>query len=216
MDDVEHDLVGMIFFVSCSFFCLVVLVLAFVIAVNLYGRIIIASIQFCHPSYLKRLHFAPSYLPVDYVSWNTTHPPVFTAPRSLLYRKMRFSYQNSRYFRIFAGFLPVKTSNMNRFENGLHCRIASSKLYNIATQSLSRHELRCMKIIIETFLDDKWFACVSSVVFEEKSIWISRDVLARRTEQFDTTHDFLGRKLTKLENCIFRSARDRFSKRLLF
>ena len=129
---------------------------------------------------------------------------------------MGFLYLNSRYLGILAGFLPVKTSNMNRFENGLHCRIAFSKLYNIAAQSLSRHELCCMKIIIETFLDYKWFACVSSVVFEAKSIWISRDVLARRTEQFDTTHDFLGRKLAELENCIIRSARDRFSKRLLF
>ena len=35
-------------------------------------------------------------------------------------------------------------------------------------------------------------------------------------KQFDTRHDFLGQKLAKLENCIFRSARDRFSKRLLF
>ena len=35
-------------------------------------------------------------------------------------------------------------------------------------------------------------------------------------EQFDSTHDFLGQKLAKLENCIFRSARDRFPKRLLF
>ena len=129
---------------------------------------------------------------------------------------MGLFYLNSRYLGIFAGFLPIKTSNMNRFENGLHCRIAFSKLYNIAAQSLSRHELRCMKIIIETFSKDKWFACVSSVVFEAKSIWISRDVLACRTEQFDTTHESLGLKLAKLENCIFRSARDRFSKRLLF
>ena len=105
---------------------------------------------------------------------------------------------------------------MNRFGNGFHCWIAFSKLYNIAAHSFSRHELRCMKIIIETFLRENRFPCVSSVVFEAKSIWISRDVLARRTEQFDTTHDFLGRKLAKLENCIFRTARDRFSKTLLF
>ena len=105
---------------------------------------------------------------------------------------------------------------MNRFENGFHCWIAFSKLYNIAAHSFSRHELRCMKIIIETFLRENRFPCVNSVDFEAKSIWISRDVLARQTEQFDTTHDFLGRKLAKLENCIFRSARDRFSKKLLF
>ena len=148
-DDLEDDLVGMIFFVSCSFFCLVVLVLAFVIAVNLYGRIIIASIQFCHPSYLKRLHFAPCICQsITYHETPPTHPFLQPPPRSLLYWKMRFSYLNSRYLRIFAGFLPVKTSNMNRFENGLHCRIAFSKLYNIAAQSLSRHELCCMKIII--------------------------------------------------------------------
>ena len=72
------------------------------------------------------------------------------------------------------------------------------------------------KIIIETFKGDNRFACVSSVVFKAKSIWISRNVLARQSEQFDTTHDFLGRKLTKLENCIFRLAKDRFRKRRLF
>ena len=36
LDDVEDDLVGMIFFVSCLFFCLVVLVLV-VIAVNTHN-----------------------------------------------------------------------------------------------------------------------------------------------------------------------------------
>ena len=64
---------------------------------------------------------------------------------------MWFSSLNSRYSGIFAGFLPVKTSNMNRFRNGFHCWIAFSKLYNNAAHSFSRHKLRCMKIIIETF-----------------------------------------------------------------
>ena len=145
------------------------------------------------------------------------HPPTrFYSPPPFLYRKMQFLYLNSRYLGIFAGFLPVKTSNINRFGNSFHCWIAFGKLYNIAAQSFSRHKLRCMKIIIETFLGGNRFPCVSSVAFEAKSIWISRDVLARRTEQFDTTNDFLGWKLAKLENCILRSARDRFSKRLFF
>ena len=76
-------------------------------------------------------------------------------------------------------------------------------LYNIAAQSLSRQKLRSAKIIIETFSGDFRFPCVSSVVFEAITISISRDVLARRTEQFNTTHDFVGRKLTNLENCKF-------------
>ena len=181
-----------------------------------HGQIIIASTRNCDPSHFKRPHlwtliiFQPSRVT------ESTHPPVFIAPRILLYRKMGFSYINRRYVPIFDRFLLVVESNINRFRNGFHSWIALGELHNNAAQSLSRHKLRRMKIIIETFLDDKWFACVSSVVFEAKSIWISGNVLARRTEQFDTTHDFLGRKLAKLENCIFRSARDRFSKRLLF
>ena len=156
--------------------------------------------------------FVPSYLPViPCHKIPPSHP--FILPPAI--EKCGFYTQNHVIHRFFAHFSPVKQSNMNRFRNGFHSRIALGQLYNIAAQSLSRHKLRCIKIIIETFLDDKWFACVSSVVFEAKSIWISRDVLARRAEQFDTTHDVLGQKLAKLENCIFRSARDRFSKRLL-
>ena len=165
----------MIFFVSCSFFCLVVLVLV-VIAVMYHGKTIIASIQFCESSYFKRLAFCTLVSTSHSVPQNPTQPPVFIAPRN---RKIWFLYPKSRYSQIFARFSPVKQSNMNRFRNGFHSRIALGQLYNIAAQSLSRHKLRCMKIIIETFLDDKCFACVSSVVFEAKSIWISRDVLAR-------------------------------------
>ena len=72
-----------------------------------------------------------------------------------------------------------------------------------------------MKIIIETFSDNR-FPCITSVVFKATTISILQDILVRRTEQFDTTHDFLGQKLTKLEKCIFRSARDHFEKSLLF
>ena len=204
----------MIFFVSCSFFCL-------------YG-----SCACCHRCYVPRLnnHCVDTILWV--ILFRTTrfsYPRIYQSSRATKsHPATRFycppqskngvfiGYPKSRYSQIFARFSPVKQSNMNRFWNGFHSQIALDKLYNIAAQSLSRHKLRCMKIIIETFPDDKWFACVSSVVFEAKSIWISRDVLARWTEQFDTTHDFLGRKLAKLENCILRSARDRFSKRLLF
>ena len=96
------------------------------------------------------------------------HPPTrfYSPPRNVIEWKMWFLYLNTGYLRIFAGFLPIKTSNMNRFGNGFQCRIASSKLYNNAAQSLSRHELGCMKIIIETFLGENRFPCVSSVVFE--------------------------------------------------
>ena len=129
---------------------------------------------------------------------------------------MGFLFLNRRYLAIFDRFWLVAESNINRFSNGFHSRIASSKLYNIAAQSLSRNKLRCIKIIIETLKRDIRFPCVSSVVFEAKSIWISRNVLARQSEHFGTTHDFLGRKLTNLENCIFRSTRDRLRKRRLF
>ena len=144
-----------------------------------------------------------------------THP-FFFAPRILIYRKTGFLYLNRQYFRIFHHFLPVVQSNINRFSNGFLFRIAFSKLYNIAVQSLSRHKLRCIKIIIETFLRHIRFPCVSSVVFEAITISISRHVFSRRTEQFDTTRNILGQKLTILENCIFRSARIRFRKRRLF
>jgi len=44
---------------SCSYRCYLVsfVGLLVLIAVNLYARIIMAPIQFCHPSYLKRAHF---------------------------------------------------------------------------------------------------------------------------------------------------------------
>ena len=133
-----------------------------------------------------------------------SHPPTrFSCPSQ---SKNVVLYPKSRYLPIFDRFLPVKQSNMNRFRKGFHSRIAFVKLYNIAAQSLSWHELCCIKIIIETFLEDNRFPCVSSLVFEAITISISRDVLARRTEQYDTTHDSLGRKLTNLENCNFRSA----------
>ena len=129
-----------------SFSCLLV-----VIAVHLYGRIIMAPIQFCHPSYLKRVHFC-TIVSASQLRVMKHHPPTrFYSPPPFLYRKMQFLYLNSRYLGIFAGFLPVKTSNINRFGNSFHCWIAFGKLYNIAAQSFSRHKLRCMKIIIETF-----------------------------------------------------------------
>ena len=73
-----YDLVGMIFFVSCSFSCLVVLVLV-VIAV-IYGQTIIASIQFCESSYFKRLHFCTLVSASYPVLQNPTQPPVFYCP----------------------------------------------------------------------------------------------------------------------------------------
>ena len=134
-----------------------------------HGQTIIASKQFCGSSYFERLDFCTLVSTSHPVPQNPTQPPVFIAPRN---RKMGFLYPKSRYSQIFARFSPVKQSNINRFWNSFHSRIALGKLYNNAAQSLSRHKLRCMKIIIEIFSDDKWFACVSSVVFEAKSIWI--------------------------------------------
>ena len=66
----DDDLVGMIFFVfSClgSCFCSVVLVLV-VIAAIFYGGIIIASIQFCNPTYLIRIHFCTLVSASHYLS----------------------------------------------------------------------------------------------------------------------------------------------------
>ena len=66
----DDDLVGMIFFMlSCfgSCFCSVVLVLV-VIAVIFYGGIIIASIQFCNPTYLIRIHFCTLVSASHYLS----------------------------------------------------------------------------------------------------------------------------------------------------
>ena len=100
---------------------------------------------------------------------------------------MGFSYLKSRYSPISARFSPVKQSNMNRFRNGFHSRIALIELWNIAAQSSSRHKLRRMKIIIKTFSGDNRFPCVSLVVFEAITISISLDLLARWTEQFGTS-----------------------------
>ena len=111
-DAFDDDLVGMIFFVSCSVFLFVLLVLV-VIAV-MYGQTIIASIQFCESSYFKRLHFCTLVSASYPVLQNPTQPPVFIAPRN---RKMWFLYPKSRYSQIFARFSPVKQSNMNRFRN---------------------------------------------------------------------------------------------------
>ena len=135
-----------------------------------HGLINIGSTQICDLSCFKRFHLwihLPNSLPV---SRNPTHPPVFIAPRILVYRKTGVSYLNGRYLRIFDRFLLVVQSIINRFWNGFHSRIALGMLYNIAAQSLSRNKLRCIKIIIETFERDIRFPCVSSVVFEAKSI----------------------------------------------
>ena len=181
-----------------------------------YGQIIIATTQICDPSFSKLVHSWNHLFTSHSVSRKPTHLPVFIAPRILVYRKMWFLWLNRRYSPIFDGFLPVVQSNINRFRNGFHSQIALDKLYNIAAQSLSRHKLHSMKIIIETFSGDNRFPCVSSVVFEANSIWISQNVFVCLSERFDTTHDFLGQKLTELENCIFRSARDRFRKWRLY
>ena len=67
---------------------------------------------------------------------NPTHPPGFIAPaieNFVVIPKMTLIVD-------FCPFLPVKQSKMNRFWNGFQLRIASGKLYNIAAESLSRHE----------------------------------------------------------------------------
>ena len=63
----------MIFFVSCLFFCLVVVVVLPVIAV-VYGQTIIASIQFCESSYFKRLNFRTLISTSQPMPRNPTHP----------------------------------------------------------------------------------------------------------------------------------------------
>ena len=178
-----------------------------------HGQTIIASIQFCGSSYFERLDFCTLVSTSHPVPQNPTQPPVFIAPAI---EKCGFYTQNHVIHRFFAPFSPVIPSNMNPFRNGFHSGIALGQLYNIAAQSLSQHKLRCIKIIIETFLRDIRFPCVSSDVFEAITISISRHVLSCRTEQFDTRHDILGQKLTILENCIFRSARIRLRKRRFF
>ena len=205
----------------CCWFGYVVAFVNVVIVVGLvfmavYGHIIIASTQICDPSFSKLVHSWNHLFTSHSVSRKPTHPPVFIAPRILVYRKMWFLWLNRRYLPIFDGFLPVVQSNINRFRNDFHSQIFLGKFYSIAAQSLSRHKLHSMKIIIETFSGDNRFPCVSSVVFEANSIWILQNVLACQFEQFDTTHDFLGRKLTKLGNSIFMSARDCFRERRLF
>ena len=144
-----------------------------------YGRIVLLLLH--RPKFVIRpisnkFVCEPTYISV--IPYHKTHPPFFIASRILLYRKLVFLYLNRRYLPILDRFLLVDESNMNRFSNGFHPRKALGKLYNIAAQSFSRHKLRCMKIIIESFLGCIRFPCVSSVVFEAITISISRDVLS--------------------------------------
>ena len=164
----------MIFFVSCSLFCLVVLVLV-VIAV-IYGQTIIASIQFCESSYFKRLNFCTLTSTSHHVPRNPTQPPVFFCPPQ---SKNVVFIPKITLFTDFCPFFARKTVKYEpilkwfSFSNSSrqvlqHCRAKFS-----ATQTLL-HENN-----YRNFLGDYRFACVSSVVFEAKSIWISRNVLAR-------------------------------------
>ena len=139
------DVVACVIDVVCPFWSLLLVCLLLSL---FHGQIIIASTRICDPSYFKRLHLWTLIIYQSSCVTKPTHPPVFIAPRILLYRKMGFLYINRRYLPIFNRFLLVVESNINRFWNGFHSRIAFSKLYNIAAQSLSRHKLRCMKIII--------------------------------------------------------------------
>ena len=174
VDVLVVDVVACVIDVVCPFWSLSLVCSLFSL---FHGQIIRASTRICDPSYFKRLHLWALIIFQSSRVTEPTHPPVFIAPRILQYRKMGFLYINRRYLPIFDRFLLVVQSNINRFWNGFYSRIAFSKLYNIAAQSLSRHKLRCTKIIIETFFRGYRFPCVSSIVFEAKSIWISRDVL---------------------------------------
>ena len=175
-----------------------------------------APIQFCHPSYLKRVHFC-TLVSASQLRVMKHHPPTrFYSPPQLNISKNVIFIPKLPIFRDFRRFFARKNVKYEPIWKWFSLLDSFQQALQHCGSQFSRHELRCMKIIIETFLRENRFPCVNSVDFEAKSIWISRDVLARRTEQFDTTHDFLGRKLAKLENSIFRSARDRFSKKLLF
>ena len=111
--------------------------------------------------------------------------------------------------------MPVVQSNINRFSNGFHSRIAISKLYNIAAQSLSRKQTSLHQNNYRTFLRDIRFPCVSSDVFKAITISISRHVLSCWMNNLIPA-DILGQKLTILENCIFRSARIRITEETFF
>ena len=89
-----------------------------------YGQIFIAEIQFCRLFYFKRIHFCILVSASHSSSRNPTHPPVFIAPRDFRPRKMWFLCQNAHFCVIFVGFLPITKSNMDRFWNGFHSRIA--------------------------------------------------------------------------------------------
>ena len=143
--------------------------------------VLFKTTQFFHPrisrsSPIKKPH-PPTrfYCPPQYkISKNV----VFT-PKLTLFTDFRpFFARNEVKYEPISKWFPLSDSLQQALQ---HCRAKF-----VATQ------LRCMKIIIETFLRDIRFPCVSSVVFEAITIWISRHVLARPTEQFDTMHDFLG------------------------
>ena len=131
----------MIFFVSCSFFCLVVIVLV-VIAVMYHGQTIIASIQFCGSSYFERLDFCTLVSTSHPVPQNPTQPPVYIAPRN---RKMWFLYPKSRYSQIFCPFFARKTvkyepiSKWFSFSNSSRPALQHCRAKFVATQT-SLHE----------------------------------------------------------------------------
>ena len=80
-----------------------------------HGQIIIASTRICDPSHFKRLHLWTLIILQSSRVTKPTHPPVFIAPRILLFQKMGFLYINRRYLPIFDRFLLVVESNINRF-----------------------------------------------------------------------------------------------------
>ena len=154
--------------------------------------------------------FVPSYLPV--VPCHKFHPAtrLYCPPQS---KNVVFIPKLTLFTDFCPFFRPWNSQISTDSWNGCQARIALGQLYIIATQSLLRDKLRCIKILIETILDDKWFACVNIGCFRSKlNLDFMRCSCSSSWTIWHHARRSGPRKLAKLENWIFRSARDRFSK----
>ena len=173
----------------------------------------------CDPSYFKLFHLWIHQYNNHPVSRNSTHPPVFIAPRILVYRKMGVLYLNWRYLRIFDRFWLVVQSNNNRFPNGFHSRIAFRKLYNIAAQSLSRHKLCCIennywKFFQANSVSVRWLGCFwsdnnfdfTACFFSSNwTIWYYAGLSRSKIDDFRKLAFKVGQKLIQEETSFFKS-----------
>ena len=142
--------------VVVRFFCVVVLdACCALCAAVMYGQIILASIQFCQSFLFQTTPFLhPRICQSSRASQiPPTHPFFYCPPHFSISKNGVFIPEIRRYLRIFDRFLLVKRVKYQPILKWFSFSDSSSgKLfYNIAAQSLSRHKLRCMKIIMETF-----------------------------------------------------------------